>query len=343
MILDENHIEKFEKYVNGQMEDQENDAFEELLRTNDELRVEFYIFSDMLDDINIIANHELKNQLNKIHKNFNTNYQTKENKIRRLYYGLGMLFFMLILFTVYFMAAHHLKTHPEDKKEVPVTDSIKVMLDNPIEKQATPESIEVKITPIEVNVLTQTLNLTSEYTPEKSYSFSSKGLELYGVNKTNTPARIIKDKDRFYLKINNVLYMIEKTEDKIVRLERTKPPYKSIIENKNGVKIPVYYIPTLDSMTIALTTIVFKEEYKANQISIDSEVIYLSKSLHPLQSIKRQKDESLIISRNNEAYIFNASNSPDLQIWTEPKKSPTEYTTLMDSFLENDYLEENSF
>ena len=345
MILSEDHIEQFENYVNGKMSDQEHDAFEELLRTNDHIREEFYIFSDIFEDLNIIADHELKNELNIIHEDFKTDHKTKENRIRKIYYGLGFLFFILILFTVYFLGTHQAEPHPKKHKETPVNktinsidsiEKINLQPDKPFKNKEAP-SISVK-----PNVVIQELKIEIEYVPKKSYSFSNEGLKLYGINKPVSSINIIKDKNRYYLKLNNKLYLLEKTGDEVSNLETTKVSQKSLIENKNGIKIPVEYIPTLDSIQSKNTIITFKENFDHLQASVETDGIILSKSLHPLESIKELKDKSLLISTKEETFIYKPS-STKLEAWTPSVKQSTEYITLMDSFLENEYFQENNF
>ncbi len=347
MILNENHIEQFERYVNGKMNDQDHSDFEELLRTNDGIRTEFYIFSDMFDDINLIADSELKNELNNIHENVNSDYLTKESRLRKVYYGLGILFFGLILFTVYFMAAHHSEFYPEERKESPTTDSIEVKVETPVEIQDTIIPIEEEVmeeqtifTP--VTELSQTFIKLKEYNPEKSYSFSDKGLNLYGFIKSDVIVNIIKDKNRFYLKVNNALYLLEKTGNEIAKLETIKPSYKSLIQNKKGITIPVEFMSNLYRESTDSVRFIFKDDYSSDQISNNSKGIYLGRSNYPVKSIKERKDKSLIISTEKGVFIFNKEVSQKLQVWNSTKAASIENVTLMDSFLENEYLEENS-
>lgn len=116
MTLEEHHIEKFERYLKGHMSDKKESEFKDLLSNNKELRQEFYIFSDIFEDINTIAENELRQELSQIHDNFSFDYIRKEKKVKNAYYIIGILLFAILLAIIYFIESHHLKTDSGIKK-----------------------------------------------------------------------------------------------------------------------------------------------------------------------------------------------------------------------------------
>ena len=348
MILDENHIEQFERHARGLMDEQEQDQFEDLLRNNEGIRNEYYVYSDIFDDLDIIADEELKQNLNDIHNNFNTDYINKENRIKKIYYGLGLIFFALILFSIYMFGVHHPEMQIQEKENVPQLDSNRTTEVFPSNKNAKKvnstksEAINEEEIITIVKTSTQEISIIEYYIPSQSYSFSEKGLQLYGIDKKEVKTiNLIKDKGLFFLNFNGAYYPIVTTDENTVALVKTKSPLKTITHGKKGREIPIQYFPTLERLSDQVVSITFENDFKEDEVQLKSDVLHLSERHLPVKSVKRQNDLSLLLQTEKGSYIFNKNSSPKLQVWKD-KKTSLDYIVLLERNWENDYLNENA-
>lgn len=344
MNLEEKHIELFENYANGNMDIEAQENFEKLLREDEALRKEYYIFSDIFDDINTFAEKELKKELNDIHIEFNSNYTNKENWIKKLYYFLGFLFFMLILFVVYLMGGNQAKKQIKNKTKAEIQqDSILIKIDAP-EQEITIQVASKKDNNESKELLEQQIQIIEQVMPTPSYSFNESKLKLYGLKETDLKnSSLLKDDDKYYLYYNEHYFLITNTGGKTNYLSQTNYINNSIINEEPISSVETSIYSTLDTLTEQIQSIIFDTKLKENQISLKNDKIILSEKHAPLKKLKKVND-TIFITSSRGKYFFNPYTSDKLQVLLNSEKKPLRLEIpLYDSFLENDYLNNNNF